>query len=129
MPAVRPLLVLAVATLLYACASSGPRPAPKQRNLITAEEFASLNVLDAYEVVERLRPEFLRSRGVSSMRSRTPDLPVVYVDGVRAGGLSELRRVPCTVLAQISYLAAADATTRYGLDHAGGAILVVTNRR
>lgn len=125
----RLLVVLLTVVSLHACASSGSRTAPKQRNLITAEEFATLNVMDAYEVVEKLRPEFLRSRGVGSLRSRQPDLPVVYIDGVRAGGLGELRRVPRTVLAEISYLAAADATTRYGIDHVGGAILVVTNRR
>ena len=119
----------ALAMVLAACASSGARTAPRERNVISAEEIATLTVMDAYEVVEKLRPEFLRARGVGSLRSRQPDLPVVYVDGVRVGGLNELRRVPRTLLAEIGYLHAADATTRYGIDHVGGAILVLTNRR
>jgi hypothetical protein len=97
--------------------------------VITAQEIAALTVVDAYEVVEKLRPEFLRSRGPSSIRNARPDYAIVYIDGVRAGGLSELRRVPRGVIAEIGYMAAADATTRYGIDHSGGAILVQTNRR
>ena len=46
---------------------------PRQRNVITAEEIERLNsVEDAYQVVLRLRPEFLRVRARSQIRSPMP---------------------------------------------------------
>ena len=117
------LAVLCVA----ACASSSAATPRRTRDVITAEEIARTRPGTAYDVVEALRPEFLRSRGPVSTDG-TQEYAVVYLDGVRAGGLIELRRVPAEVLAEIRYISGPDATTRYGTGHAGGAILITTKR-
>lgn len=123
----RPAVALTSLLVLAACASA-PAGSSRDRDRITVTEIEATNVANAYDVVQALRPEFLRSRGVSSVRSGSPETAIVYVDGVRAGGLGELRRVPREQLEEISYMSGSDATTMYGTGHGGGAILVVTKR-
>ncbi len=120
------LAVVAFATLVFAaaCASSGHSRPRTSNNVITREELSALEVTTAYEAVERLRPHFLRGRGPTSIRNTQVTRPVVFVGGVRAGGPEALYRVLLTQVYEIRFLNAADATTRFGTDHAGGAILV-----
>ncbi|HXV17183.1 MAG TPA: hypothetical protein VD758_10415, partial [Gemmatimonadaceae bacterium] len=56
--------------LVAACASSsasgtgtGPKPSP---SLITADEISRVNVVNAFEVVQKLRPSMLRQRQVAT---------------------------------------------------------------
>jgi hypothetical protein len=86
----------------------------------------ALQVATAYEVVEQLRPEYLRNRGPTSVSRPTPPEAVVYLDGVRQGGLETLRRIRKQTLREIRYMDAREATTLYGTGHRAGAILVVT---
>jgi outer membrane cobalamin receptor len=115
--------------VLAACASSGSQEGPaRRRDTITAEEISGLQVTSGFEVVQQLRPEYLRTRGVQSMRSAGTQMAVVYVDGVRQGGPEALRQVPRESIQEIRYLNGSDATTQYGTGHGGGAILVRTRR-
>jgi hypothetical protein len=80
----------------------------------------------AWDLISQLRPEFLRSRGASSLRSIEPTTAVVYVDDIRYGELESLRTMSADQIHRVQYVNAADATTRYGTDHFGGAILITT---
>lgn len=76
------------------------------------------NANTAMEVVRRLRPAWLLSRGAD---------PVVYVDNVRRpGGVDALFSVPVGQIRLLEFIGAADATTRWGTGHTGGVIQVVT---
>lgn len=121
-----PPAALVVALLLAAC-STAPRAESqgRDRNLITAEDIAGINVMDAYEAVRQLRPEFLRARGSFSIRSAEGQYPVVYVGGVRYGELNQLRAIRANDVLSIRFIGAADATTRWGTGHAGGVIEVL----
>jgi hypothetical protein len=112
--------------LLTACGTPGQLGRLATNTTITEAELAALDVATAYHAVERLRPDFLRGRGTVSVRSPQTALPVVYLAGVRQqGGPEALRQIRHRDVREIQYLKAADATTRYGTDHAGGAILVI----
>jgi outer membrane cobalamin receptor len=125
----RAIATVFLAALLAACASTSGGSTPgRQRNVISQQEIAESNMTTAYEIVESLRPEYLRSRGTASMRSQTPETAVVYIDGVRAGGLDALRQVSRDLLQEIRFLNGSDATTMYGTGHGGGAIQVITRR-
>lgn len=117
-------LVLLLA--LAACSTTGGARPAQTRNLITAEEIATVSVGTAFEVIEQLRPQFFQGRGPSSIRSNTPDTPIVYVNGVRYGGIESLRAIRAMDVAEIRLLSASDATTRYGTGHVGGVIEVQT---
>jgi len=108
---------------LAACASGGSGPAGR-RDVITYEQIQNVNVSTAMEVIERLRPEYVRGRGRTSFDGPDTQLPVVYVDGVRAGGVDALRNISAHDVREIRYVNATDATTRYGTGHTGGVIEV-----
>lgn len=122
-------LWLSLPMLLGCAASAGSGPRPGDRNLLTAEEIASVRATHALDIIRQLRPTWLRGRGPVSMRNSTPDYPVIYVDGVRAGTPDILERIPAVTVLDIRFLSGRDATTLYGLDHSGGAILLRTRHR
>ena len=74
------------------------------------------------EAVQRLRAAWLRPR------VNTPS-PVLYVDGARRGpATTELGFMRTSEIERLEYMSSNDATTRYGVGHVGGAILVTTIR-
>ena len=125
-------LVLPVAaTLALACAGAGRRNAPglaHDPNLITADEISTVNAMTAYDVVKRLRPHFLVSRGPTSIVDTRPTTPVVYLDGVRYGDISTLVGIEASHVATIRYITGPEAQQRFGSDNVGGAILLTTKQ-
>ena len=113
-----------VAVLLGGCASAGgseagARPGPRDR--ILAEELANLQQLSALEVVQRLRPNWLRIRGGS--------LPEAVLDGTPIeGGARALQNIRVGEIRELRYLNPSDATMRFGTGYPAGAILVFTGR-
>lgn len=120
-------VVIATAACSSAPVATGTQ-GPRNRNILAAEEIATSRVpgWTAHDMIAQLRPEYLRSRGVSSIRTREPDVAVVYLDGMRFGELESLRTLSATQILRIEYINAADATTRFGTDHVAGAILLST---
>jgi hypothetical protein len=120
---------IAALALLATAACAQPqtgKTAPKNRNLITADEIATVSGSDAYQVIEELRPAFLQSHGGVSPHNDAPPTALVYIDGVQAGGLSALHNITASGLFSIQYLDAMQATQRYGTVAGGGAILITT---
>ena len=123
--------------LLVACAGR-PRASERDRNLIRADEIATVQVSTAYDVVARLRGEFLKSRGTvtrapgrATDRTITVEQPriTVFLDGVEAGPVEQtLYLIPASEVVEIRLYRAADAVTKYGSRHAGGVIEVTTKR-
>jgi len=124
-------LILSFAVLLLCgCASTSQTGSTastrRNPNLITAEEIAGSTAKDAFEAVQLLRPQWLRTRGVSSTSSLEAIEVATYVNGSRYGGAENLRNVPAANVIEIRYLNATDATTLYGTGNLGGAIMVKT---
>jgi hypothetical protein len=117
-----------------ATAQDSDRP-QRQSNVITLAEIEKVRAefSDAYTLVQRLRPEYLRpTRNAGSVRisQSQPDLgprtAKVIVDGTPHGELDVLRQIPAAMVMEIRHLSAPDATTRFGTGYEGGAILVTT---
>jgi hypothetical protein len=53
---------------------------------------------------------------------------MVYIDEVRTGGLETLQRISTQIIWEIRFINGRDATTKYGLDHGGGVIMIATRR-
>ena len=84
----------------------------------------------AYDIIKRLRPQFLRQRGSGSIRNYNPVPVRVYVDGIlQSRDVSALNEIMAHSVVEISYLNGSDATTRFGTGYENGAILVTTGRR
>lgn len=118
--------------LLAACGSVNPSSSPTgfgdKRNIITYEEIKASKTpgWSAWDLIAQTRPNFLRTRGATSLRDPTPVRAVVYLDGVMYGKLESLRNLNIEEIREIEFLSAGDATTRFGTDHLGGAILIRT---
>jgi hypothetical protein len=127
---------LAAMLVLQLVAGASPAEAQKGRknNVITAEEIANSGGSNAYDLIKTLRPQWLRARGIST---GMPDPSgggvsdpgsgiIVYVDGVRVGGLDQLENIGAERIQELRYLSANDATQKYGTGHTQGAIEVAT---
>lgn len=95
------------------------------RNVISAEELAEVEATDAFDAIQKLRPAFLR-RGRVNYDDDTVAHPIVYMDGMRLGGIDELRYIRPEELVRVEYLSGGDATVRYGTGHKGGALLLTS---
>lgn len=122
----------AVAVFLAVGCGSAPTPvvtgAPGHRDVLYEAEIQTNKGpgMNVYDLIEHLRPEYLRSRGPNSLRNTTPPTAVVYLNGMRYGSIDQMRSLSADAVVQIQYLSAADATTRFGMDHTAGAILITS---
>lgn len=102
--------------LVLLCSCSGTTPstsAGRNERLIRAEEIATTNARNAQEAIERLRPHWLNRMPLT-----------VYLNDVYSS--VSLRDILVGEVESIEFLSATDATTKYGTNHARGAILVRT---
>lgn len=72
---------------------------------------------DLLSVIRAERPLWLSQRGSEARVA-------VYVDGMRLGGPEELRGFEVTHVRALEYIDGRNATTRFGLNHGNGAILI-----
>ena len=128
------VLCLSLLNAVGACASSGSGEgaARPSTSVITSDEIAQTSAANAYELIQRLRPNFLRTRGAvrgaprgSPNQLEAVDL-VVYMNESRMGGSDQLRQIPVSEIREIRYFTAADATTKWGTGHTAGAIQVIS---
>ena len=121
----KPALLLVAALALSACAagtsSSGSR---MNANLITRAEIDEAGPSSAYDLIQKLRPTWLRWRGSISFTQET-DVKI-YLDGTGMGERDALRSIDTHNVESIQYLDARLATNRLGAGHVNGAILIVT---
>ncbi len=124
---------LVVTVSLAACASSptnSPRPASSDSDLITRAEISASGTATALEVISRLRPHWLRSRGTGSLQGGVrSQVVVVYLDGIRLGDLQSLRTLSVSGVRSMQWLdatRAATVLTEVGSDPVAGAIIIKT---
>lgn len=125
----RLILCLSVAA---ACASGGAHPSsapPRNPDVITEQELADVPYSNAYDAIQRLRPQMLLPRGGAASSSITQQASYtirVYLDNVPVGGIADLKQIQLAGIKEIRYLGPSDATQRFGTGNAGGAILIRT---
>ena len=135
------LMMAAVALGLMGCAttaSSGARGSASE--IDRAEIEATEGATTAHDLVRRLRPQWLRTRGAATVSDNNLEAIVVYVDGVRSGqvpvgrtlegsrgaGPNPLEGITAMQVQRLVYYRASAATQRFGTGHAHGAIEVIT---
>jgi hypothetical protein len=132
-------IALGVAASLTACASGGsagtranPEAAAgsmaskepaRHANVLTADEIQRSQLTNAYDVISTLRPRWLQTRGVDSFTK--PSEIQVYLGSTRMnGGINSLREIAALGITQLEFVDGIAASSRWGLDHASGAIVV-----
>jgi hypothetical protein len=121
-----------VATLMIAltaaCASGGASTTSssgQNRSVITQNDLSSSGTETAYDVIQRLRPEYLRvkpsQKGYLQGVGDAPP-PTVIVAGQPSGNLDDLRHIPAVELSRIRYYNIEEAKRTFGMQYEGGAI-------
>ena len=122
-----------IAGLAVAC-SSNPKTTtetgatPSDRNIITQAEIAQLPSSSLYDLIQKVRPEFLRSRGTSSFSDTNTEYPVVFVDGRQYGDMASLRTLVSAQISQVRYYDAMAAQAKFGVIKASGVIDVTVKQ-
>lgn len=119
------LSVLAIVVFASACASSGQQRTRRDRERISRQEIQEEGPFNnAYQIVQRLRPLWLRKRGNSSIDPQREGEILVYLDDQRYGGPESLRTITAENVGSIRFLDPGKATMRYGSGHVHGVIRV-----
>lgn len=125
------LIPFVVVSSLAACAPSGASrtPTPRSSDQITSAEIASSSATDAYTLIERLRPSWLRTNIGSIGGGARSQIVVVYLDGIRLGDIGSLRQLSVGGIKSLQWLDATRAATVLpspGSDPIAGAIMIKT---
>ena len=105
------------------CAVSSEGTSGGDPTVISQKEIQGVGeISNAYNLVQRLHPQWLRKRGRNSL-SQPGDI-VVYVEGSRRGSPEALRQIDVVDVEKIKYLRPDEATMRYGSGHDNGVIFV-----
>lgn len=120
--AVRSAVVL-VSVLLVSCVTLDQDSSGGDPNVITRSDIEEVGeISNTYNLVQRLKPQWLRKRGRNSIQQ--PGDIMVYVDDAHYGNPESLRQIDVIDVQRITFLPADQATMRYGGGHDNGAILV-----
>jgi hypothetical protein len=125
------LALLVFLPALAACgggAARGGTGSSLSPDLIGPDEIEASTTTNAWDLITQVRPNWLRGRGTHSLRTAQIPLPVVYLDDRRQGDLNVLRSFPTGGIAELRYINATTATTRFGNGHAGGVIQIVPRK-
>lgn len=121
----------AAVVALSACASSGSAGSGRHSSdQVTYAEIASSSATNAYALIERLRPNWLRTPGIGSIGGGVrSQVVLVYLDGNRLGDIGSLRALSVDGIKSMQWLDAARAATvlsGIGSDAIAGAIVIKT---
>lgn len=120
---VRSILV-SLLFLLFAACAMGNVGSGSNRNVISRAEIDDNPAGTAYDLVQSLRPHWLRLREEFGI-GRSNDL-TVYLDNARMGGRASLREIGLGSVHSVRYFDPAAANLRWGAGHGYGVILVST---
>ena len=124
-------LVYAVAIIgLSACATASTGKArARDYNVITQDEIVAQNGTNAYEVISHLRPQYLKTRGRTTIQGQptvASEYASVFMDNQFFGDLNSLTNIPTINIKEIHYLPVNEAVTRYGMQYGNGVIEIRT---
>jgi hypothetical protein len=121
------LAIVCCAVLMTACASSpreGAATAGSQ-SVITREEIAASGFANMEDVITRLRPQYLRGRGRTTIMG-PPDEVAVYLDNSHLGNATALRGITASSVVRVEYISGPDTGFRFGMNHPAGVIHITT---
>ncbi|MFL5619509.1 MAG: hypothetical protein ACJ79A_14060 [Gemmatimonadaceae bacterium] len=120
-------LSLTVAVLLFvsACtAQKAGRPMGARHDLITEGEIEASNATNVYDLVASLRGDYLKDRGMISIKTNTREKAVVFLNDQEYGVAETMRNIPKGRISEVRYIPGVDAVNRFGAQYGGGIIML-----
>jgi len=124
---VRIARVLLLSLALGACTHAGQKGG-RDSNVITEAEIDASGGATAYDVIVKVRSNFLSDRGKTTILGAAPNKPSVFVDGVHYGEIATLRSISARQLTSIRLYRAWEAQQKFGSGFVGGVIELSTRR-
>jgi hypothetical protein len=105
-------------------------PTRSNPKLLTAEEIAvaHADVVNTYDAISRLRPNWLASHGPMSSDPANSSFATVFVDGQLYGELNSLRNIPAYHVDNVRYYDVTEAGAKFGIKAGIGGAIEVTSR-
>ena len=125
------MLALLVVAGVAGCASAGTQGTARGNSqVITQEELVQAGAGNAYEVIRRLRPNFLVSRGTGTLGNAqgSSPYPNVYLDGLVYGDINSLRNIDASQLVEVRMYQSWEAQTKFGLGNNNGVIAITSHK-
>jgi len=116
-------------TLVVAVACSHPKMGPGEAydsQVITEDEIIASHASNAFEVIHKLRSNFLTNRGATSTKNDSNPFPIVYVDDQEFGPISTLSSIPAAQISLIRLYRVSEANAKYGTHNLTGVIAITT---
>jgi hypothetical protein len=89
---------------------------------LTQADLAAANSDNLYDAIAKLRPEWLSSRGATSVTDSSPTGVDVYMNGSLLGKADYMRDVRLLDVSSVRYWDAGQASARFGMGHPRGVI-------
>lgn len=94
--------------------ASAPTPTTRERNVITRAEIEQADwATNAFDLVQRLRPGFLRVSGPTTW-SGASQTAMVRLNDQELGDFGALRQILVSSVQEIRYYSASEATAKFG---------------
>lgn len=95
------------------------------RSLITDAEIPTTGTESAYDMIQRLRPEFLRAKPAQAYfgsASNVAPPPTIFFNGTRIGELMDLKGISAPTLSMVRYYNIEEGKRKFGMQYGGGVI-------
>ncbi|MEX0906880.1 MAG: hypothetical protein WD054_01010 [Gemmatimonadota bacterium] len=122
------LAVLFAAGLATACASGGGTGISGRSDELTRAEIEASDEQDLLRLIERMRPQWFNSGGMTSVSGGGSSGPTIVIGGSQVGGAEYLRNLPPSTVESIKYWPTAQAANRFGMGHPDGVIEITLRR-
>lgn len=121
------VLLLFTTCLVAGCAGATTQGLSGRANdtQLTRSELAATNAGNLYDAITKLRPQWLSSRGATSVTDASPTGVDVYMNGTFLGKADYLRDVRLQDVSSVTYWDAGQASARFGMGHSRGVIEII----
>lgn len=119
-------LLLAALCVAVACHPQRSGTVGSLGRVITREQIAEVDARSIYDVIVRLRAEFLNDRGRTSIRTNATSRAVVFLNEQEYGVLESMRDIPPDRVQEVRYFSGSDAVVRFGAQFGGGVIQLIS---
>jgi hypothetical protein len=89
---------------------------------LTQQQLSTANAANLYEAIVRLRPNWLTSRGPTSVSNSTPTSVDVFVGNTFLGKADYLQQLRLGDVTEVKYWDPGSAAARFGMGHPRGVI-------
>lgn len=121
------VLLVSTTCLVAGCASATTqgRSGRTSDTQLTRSELTTTNAGNLYDAIAKLRPQWLSSRGATSVTDASPTGADVYMNGTFLGKADYLRDIRLQDVSSVTYWDAGQASARFGMGHSRGVIEII----